>query len=463
MALCTLLPAALAAGMLLVCAGLAAAQTTIAPTLYRLFLKTGPALVSWGEFSRIGDRVVFTLPLGDPYMPDKLQLVSLPAGVIDWDRTDRYADSVRYHRYAEVRGEADYKTLTEEMARALTAIAFSRDSVARLAAAEEARRRLVEWPMQHFGYRASAVRDLAATVEETIAGIRADAGGTHFEINLVATIEPPDTPLMEPPTVRGTIELAAEVARTSDLKSDRQSLQAAILDVLAAGRPAASAAWVSSTKKLVKDAVRAGDRDDRRYAALAARATRDAAAAAGRADVAGVERVLANIQKQDAAFGRLRPDEMRSLLAAVDNRLAAARQYRLELDRWKFRDETYRAYRAAMDNALGKFPAVVKTLEAIRGMSGPDFRDLNRAERKLAEIGVLLLPIMPPEELSPANEAMTSAVRLMQAAVKGRQTAMMSADLEAARNASAAAAGGLLLISSVRDDIRAFFAAPTVR
>ena len=40
---------------------------------------------------------------------------------------------------------------------------------------------------------------------------------------------------------------------------------------------------------------------------------------------------------------------------------------------------------------------------------------------------------------------------------------MMSADLEAARNASAAAAGGLLLISSVRDDIRAFFAVPTLR
>jgi hypothetical protein len=45
--------------------------------LFRVILNDGTALVSYGEFSRVGDRVVFSMPLDSP-RGDRLQLVNLP-------------------------------------------------------------------------------------------------------------------------------------------------------------------------------------------------------------------------------------------------------------------------------------------------------------------------------------------------------------------------------------------------
>src|SRR5512133_877177 len=46
--------------------------------LFRIILNDGTALVSYGEFTRVGDRVVFSMPLDGP-RGDRLQLVNLPA------------------------------------------------------------------------------------------------------------------------------------------------------------------------------------------------------------------------------------------------------------------------------------------------------------------------------------------------------------------------------------------------
>ncbi|MCX6539006.1 MAG: hypothetical protein NT151_08745 [Acidobacteria bacterium] len=450
-------------GMLLVSVAGAAAQPNFEPALYRIFLKTGLPLVSWGEFARVGDRVAFTLPLGDPNRPDMLQMVSLPSDVIDWERTNLYADTVRYRRYAQTRGESDYKALTDQMARALTSIAFSSDSVARLAVAEQARRRLVEWPAQHFGYRAADVRDLASAVEETIAGIRADAGERHFSIDLVASLEPPSGPLMDAPTTRESIELAAEVARSTDVPADRMSLQAAILATLSRNQPSMGAAWVKVTRRRLNDDAKVAARTDRQYADLVSRATGDADRRVARADVKGVERVLADVHQKDEQFGRRRQAEIRTLVAALESQLDTARQRRLDLDRWKYRHETYRAYRRGIERSLKRLDDVTKAAEAIRSMSGPDLRDLTAAERHLVEARAIAALLSPPDELHASHDALVSAVQLMQAAVGTRRTAIQTSDLEAARNASAAAAGALLLVARARDEINAFFAPPKFR
>ena len=44
-------------------------------------------------------RVVFSMPLGVVAEQPQLQVVSLPASAVDWETTERYADSVRYARY----------------------------------------------------------------------------------------------------------------------------------------------------------------------------------------------------------------------------------------------------------------------------------------------------------------------------------------------------------------------------
>src|SRR5262245_19519988 len=69
-------------------------------TLFRVFLKDGGTLISYGEVARVGDRVVFSMPTG-PGTPPPLHLTSLAADRIDWPRTERYAQSARSGRYIE--------------------------------------------------------------------------------------------------------------------------------------------------------------------------------------------------------------------------------------------------------------------------------------------------------------------------------------------------------------------------
>src|SRR4029079_12278129 len=88
-------------------------------TLYRVFLTDGSTLVSYGEYARVSDRVVVSLPLGGTPASPRLQLLSIPATSVDWDRTDAYADAARAARFAATRGPDQYALLQQAVARAL--------------------------------------------------------------------------------------------------------------------------------------------------------------------------------------------------------------------------------------------------------------------------------------------------------------------------------------------------------
>ena len=92
----------------------------IAP-LFRLFLLDGTVVTCLGEYARVGERVVFTLPLS---AEGATELASLPAARVDWTRTDQYADSLRAARYADSRGESDFADLAGDVARILNEIAL---------------------------------------------------------------------------------------------------------------------------------------------------------------------------------------------------------------------------------------------------------------------------------------------------------------------------------------------------
>ena len=134
-------------------------------TLFRLYLTDGTSIVSFGEYARVADRVVFSMPVGGPLDQPRLHVVSLPIAAIDWARTDRYADSARYQHYADTRGEDDFLRLTNDVARVLNEIALNTDRSRALAYAEQARRVLVEWPRTHFGYRQRDVREFAMLLD----------------------------------------------------------------------------------------------------------------------------------------------------------------------------------------------------------------------------------------------------------------------------------------------------------
>jgi hypothetical protein len=108
--------------------GLASAQASHPATrvaLFHVFLTDGTSVVSYGEYARVGDEVVLSMPLGAAGVvaegPSSLQLLALPADWIDWPRTERYAASVRFQRYVETRAEADFAALSVEVAAILSA------------------------------------------------------------------------------------------------------------------------------------------------------------------------------------------------------------------------------------------------------------------------------------------------------------------------------------------------------
>jgi hypothetical protein len=122
----------------------AAAQPPEA-TLYRVFLRDGSTIVSYGEFARVGDRVVITLPLGGDQGAPDLQLLSLPADAVDWPRTDAYAESARATKYAQTRGPDDFALLNEAVSRALGDLALTTDPQRKIAMAAEARQNVTRW------------------------------------------------------------------------------------------------------------------------------------------------------------------------------------------------------------------------------------------------------------------------------------------------------------------------------
>src|SRR5205809_7917321 len=107
-------------------------------TLFRLFLKDGGTLVSYGEVARVGDRVVFSMPTGAG-TPPPLHLTSLAADRIDWLRTERYAMSARSGRYIETQAEVDYTELSNQVAQPLNDAGHTNDTVLRLERVEQAR------------------------------------------------------------------------------------------------------------------------------------------------------------------------------------------------------------------------------------------------------------------------------------------------------------------------------------
>src|SRR5262245_29399516 len=87
-------------------------------TMFRVFLTDGRSLISYGELARVGDRVVFSMPI-DAVANPSLRLVDIPADQVDWDRTERYAVSARSGRYVETQAEADYTELSNQITAAL--------------------------------------------------------------------------------------------------------------------------------------------------------------------------------------------------------------------------------------------------------------------------------------------------------------------------------------------------------
>ena len=81
-------------------------------TIFRIFMLDGSSFVSYGEFVKLDDNVIFSMPVGGAPDQPRLQVAMVKTSLVDWPKTDRYSASARYKRYAETRGEEDYLRLS---------------------------------------------------------------------------------------------------------------------------------------------------------------------------------------------------------------------------------------------------------------------------------------------------------------------------------------------------------------
>lgn len=425
-------------------------------TMLRVFLKDGRSLVSYGELARVGDRVVFSMPMDVGTNP-RLRLVDIPADQVDWDRTDRYAGAARSGRYLETQAEIDYTALSNQITQTLNEVGETTDTSRRLALVQQARKALADWPLAHYNYREGDIRQLLTLLDQAIADLRLTAGATaRFDLNLVAVSSPPPVlePLLPAPTLRETIEQALIVAHFAQTTSERVEILKAAATELGRTDAGLPAEWAASTRAAVRVEIATEARIDRSYRALATRTLKVAELRARNADVLGVERLLTRIARRDTLLGRKRPDAVSALVASVEEKLDAARRLQLARDRWALRAPELANYRAAISRPLDIFATLRPALEDIKSLAGSSPSTLARLDRLIAWTLSRASLISPPEELSAAHAVFVSAVHLADNAARIRREATLASSVERAWDASSAAAGALMLGARARTDIR---------
>lgn len=429
-------------------------NTTPAGAFFRIFLLDGTTLTSYGDFARVGDRVVFSLPLGAHQGEPRLHLASVPAERIDWPTTERYREATKAAQYAATRGDQDFADLSAQVAALLNDIGLAEDPKRRLALAEDARARLSAWPAQHYGYRADEIRQILALVDEVISDLRAAAGESRFDLELVAGIVTPPalTPLPDP-TLQESIVQALWAAEFADSAAERRALLEAAMGTLEIHASELPRSWTVATRARAEASLAYETSVDIRLARIRSNALASLERLSSRADVRGVERLIKTVRDEAAVLPASRAGEVHPLMELLESRLEATRRLRLARDQWEAKAGALRAYQRGMQKQLDEFGRGRPALDDIRALAGPGSDVLKTLERRLTRTSseMALLSIPPDGQL--LHALVTSAMQMATTAVQLRRSAVESGNIQQARDASAAAAGALMLLDRARQDV----------
>jgi hypothetical protein len=434
-----------------------AQQTVDAMSIFRVFLKDGQALPSFGESAVVGDRVIYTAVIGDGGARTTLQLVSLAAEQVDLLRTARYAEAMRAAQYGATYGEADYAAITAEVQRTVGELTKIKDPARRLAMAEEAKKRLLSWSEEHYNYRADDVQKLGGMFDEVIAELRAAVGESRFAFDLTAgSPKPALEPLLPVPTLRESASLAIAAARVADQGSDRVALLRA---AAAATENAAGAADVGTEAKRLLTSEQTADAV---YGALAAVLLTRADAALRRGDVADIADARRQAIERDRQLGSMRPQDLEKLLSSLDAKLEAAKAYRLALDHYAYARRGRLDYERRVRTTMSGFDGLRPVLAAIRDMHGTAYWRLSQTLDRLKAFEADLALIKAPEDLIDVHSTLSSSVHMALEACERRRRAVIVESLPDARDASSAAAGALLLADQARTTLVARLFPPRI-
>ena len=430
--------------------------------LYRLFLKDGSSIVSYGEYAKVGHDVVLSMPLGSELTPPTLQLITVASDLVDWPRTDGYSQSVRYQHYATTRAEDDFAVMSAEVAAMLNEIALTADRGRAMQIADDARRRLAAWPGEHLGYRAADVADIIGLIDDAMRRIGGTAGAP-IQLSLVSTPTIPLEPVLGMPTPREQVRRLITLVGTTPRSVDRVALLRAALALMEDPRSDISRDESSALRRSLENQIRDELSTDASYARASTRLLDAAQQAALIGRVSGVQRILDSLPEEDARLGGKRPEAVAALRAALDAKLDATREFRLRYDQWTQRRGLYRTYVESISAHVAQLVKAQASLEEIRTLDGPAPKRLERLQRALGGGVVELQEIVPPDHMRSTHDLLITAWRFALGAVEGRQKAITSGDLPTAWQASSAAAGAMMLLSRAQGEMRDVLKAPVFR
>lgn len=428
--------------------------------LFRLFLTDGRVLSSFGEWARLGERVVFSLPTSGGDEPRGLELVSIASDRVDWSRTNQYADSVRAASYAVSRGDADFAVFSAEVAKALNDVALVSDPGVRLVTAERARQSLAEWPGSHYGYRVDEVREMLGVLDGIIAELRAAVGQTRFNLALTAPLAAAPDPPLPPPSDAEVVEQLATAASLVETPGERITLLQKVVDLLDRAVGSISPAWAARIRRAVVGDLETEQAVSRAYVKLRDETLADAARAAAKAELTAFEPLRERVRRDDARLGHRQPGDVVSLLATIDAQQASAEELKKARDQYKKRAPAFRSYRRAMRGPFGSFDKAKAALIQVRAMSGPSTEAIGKVTEDMARRARALAKVEPPEELVSGHALVLSAWELAENALTMRLRAVAANDMDLARQASSAAAGALMLYDRGRADLTSAMAEP---
>jgi hypothetical protein len=218
--------------------------------------------------------------------------------------------------------------------------------------------------------------------------------------------------------------------------------------------------WRTEIRRTTRATITLEIETDRVYQSLADRMLVTATTRARNADVRGLERLLLDIKARDQMLGGKRRDAINALIDSVALKLDAARELRLARDRYALREEDFRKYRASVSAPIERFEALKSALEDIKALAGSSPWTLGSVERGAIEMLKTMSAIAPPEEFQAAHALLVSAAQMADSAAKIRREAALTGSMPRAWDASAAAAGALMLNASARSEIQSLLRIP---
>jgi len=428
-----------------------------AGAIFRVFLKSGQALPSYGESALVGDRVVFTLLLGTTSARTALQLTSLPAASVDVDRTRRYANTIRAKHYAATRGEVDFAAMSQEVQRTLAQLGTVQEPKRRLELAEEAKKKLMSWAESTYGYRAGDVRVLTGMFDEVIAELRAAAGERQFALDLrVGQSDFDPEPLLDPPTLRESLAMALAAAAAVDTNEDR-------LAILSAAASVATDPSMGDLNARIRKELEIEAKATELYASLVSEVRAQAEAARKKGDVVGIESAIQALHAGDKELGGRRDAVVSGVVTELDAMLVATRAYREKLDHYALVRGSLLAYERTMRPTMSGFDGLSPVFSALRDTRFTAYERLERTSARLLGFRSTVKTVQPPTDLVDVHASFESAVQMADYAVARRKLAVSTGNEAYDREASAAAAGAMMLASLAREQLVARLYPPKIQ